>query len=410
MRGKGEGSLFPYRGCWRAQITDHGRRRVYTIHADTRSEAEAQLRKILQQRDDHTLPVDQTTTLAQWMTWWVEHANLRPHVRDGYRSAIRAHVTSSWLGAVRLVELEPEHLERYYGEMIDGRASTKVIRVPVDDPHPDPRRKHPKTRAKRIPRPVSARTVHALHANIRAALNVAVRRHRISRNPAQEAVLPPQEPRKLETLTETQAQSILAAAARLGPQAAARWTLGLVFGLRPGETLGLATGDVYPDHLEIRQQTQEVTGHGTIVVPFTKTDAGIRNIPIPDTIAALLRRAITTTHAARLEAGPAWKTPHTLDGHPVDLVFQRPGGGAIGHSQDTKQWRTLLAETGIPATRRYVARHTAASLMFAMGMDAATIASILGHKRASFTIDTYVHPLEAEKRQAAEAMAQRLLG
>jgi integrase len=391
-------------------VTDHGQRLAFTIHADSRSEAEAQLRYLLQQRDDHTLPVDKTTTLAQWMGWWVEHANLRDRVRQNDRYAVTHHVTETWLGNVRLARLEPEHLERYYTEALAGQHSTRLVHEPVEDPHPDPRRKHPKTIAKRVPRPLSATTVRNLHAIIRTALNMAVRRRRIAFNPAERATPPSPDPRTIESLTEEQAQAVLAAAQQREPWIAARWTLGLLYGCRPSEVLGIGLDDVHPDHIQLRQQAQPITGRGMVVVPYTKTSASRRDIPTPDPVAGLIRKATTATRAARLAAGPDWIGANTLDEHTIDLLFCQPDGRPITPPYDTRIWHALLDEAGVPRERRYVARHTAASLMLAMGWDIATIAAILGHRRASYTLDLYVHPLDEEKRRAAEGMARRLLG
>lgn len=410
MRGRGEGSLFPYRGAWRALVTDNGRRRAFTIHAASRSEAEAQLRDLLQQRDGHTLPVDQTTTLADWALWWVEHAALKPRVRDNYRSTLQHHVAHTWLGKIRLSQLTPEHLENYYTEALAGKHSTQVIHEPVDDPHPDPRRKHPKTKTRRVPLPLQPTTVRGIHAVIRSALTEAVRRRRIAFNPASVARPPRVQPHTLDTLTLEETTRVLKAAGASGTAVEARWSLALILALRPGEALALGPEHVHHDHIEIRRQLQQVRGKGTVLVPFTKTGAGRRDVPIPENIARMLRRSITAQRRARLAAGADWVGAHTVDGGQANLVFAQADGRPITSPVDTKQWRTLLEMANVPQKRRYTARHTAATLMFSMGMDAPTVSAILGHRRASFTIDTYVHPLEDEKRRAAETMARRLLG
>lgn len=103
----------------------------------------------------------------------------------------------------------------------------------------------------------------------------------------------------------------------------------------------------------------------------------------------------------RLEAGDDY-FEFEVDGLPVPLVFRQPNGRPISTRLDTANWKRVLASTGLPHTRRYQGRHTAASMMIAMGIDVAVVAEILGHAKISFTYDTYVHPLEEAKREASD--------
>jgi integrase len=55
------------------------------------------------------------------------------------------------------------------------------------------------------------------------------------------------------------------------------------------------------------------------------------------------------------------------------------------------------------------ARHTAASLMLAMGTKLEVISQVLGHSSVTVTADVYAHLLGGEKRAAADAMTAALL-
>ncbi|MBW7916842.1 MAG: tyrosine-type recombinase/integrase, partial [Trueperaceae bacterium] len=50
-------------------------------------------------------------------------------------------------------------------------------------------------------------------------------------------------------------------------------------------------------------------------------------------------------------------------------------------------------------------RHTFASMMIAAGMDAPTLARVLGHSDAAFTMRTYVHFFERAKRKPMPRIA-----
>lgn len=49
-------------------------------------------------------------------------------------------------------------------------------------------------------------------------------------------------------------------------------------------------------------------------------------------------------------------------------------------------------------------RHTFATHALASGVDAKTLSGILGHTKASFTLDTYAHVTGDMQRQAAQVM------
>lgn len=58
---------------------------------------------------------------------------------------------------------------------------------------------------------------------------------------------------------------------------------------------------------------------------------------------------------------------------------------------DSSQWRKILADAGVPRTRRDTSRRTAASVLIGHGADPAPGAAILGHGDPGFTLHTFVH-------------------
>ncbi len=64
--------------------------------------------------------------------------------------------------------------------------------------------------------------------------------------------------------------------------------------------------------------------------------------------------------------------------------------------------KTLLKRAGLPSIRFHDLRHTFATHALVSGVDAKTLASILGHTNASFTLDTYTHVTGDMQRRAAE--------
>jgi integrase len=64
----------------------------------------------------------------------------------------------------------------------------------------------------------------------------------------------------------------------------------------------------------------------------------------------------------------------------------------------------LLDEAQAPQKRFHDLRHTAASLLFAQGVEPRVVMEILGHSRIATTMDIYTHLLPHAQQDAAERM------
>jgi integrase len=71
-----------------------------------------------------------------------------------------------------------------------------------------------------------------------------------------------------------------------------------------------------------------------------------------------------------MTAGPAWQ-----DG---DFVWCQPNGRPIGARADWDEWNELLKATAIRRVRVHDARHAAATLLLAQGVDQRVVMEILG--------------------------------
>jgi integrase len=118
------------------------------------------------------------------------------------------------VGKHRLASLRPGHLERLCADIL---ASTTKAGTPT-----------------------KPATAHQVHRTARAALNEAVRRGHLGKNPALVARAPPVEQDEVEPFTVEEIQLIFKAASKV--RNGARWELAL--GLRQGERLGLQWRDI----------------------------------------------------------------------------------------------------------------------------------------------------------------------
>lgn len=155
----------------------------------------------------------------------VDVLDLRPRGgRQGAPKTITGYLTDAkWvsrtIGGVRLCGLTPEHIDSLYGAV---------------------------RRADRSPG-----TVLHVRRTVRAALQTAVDRGRINRNPVSLAEAPGDDAPEVEPLDGSDVQAVLTAPA--GVRSGARWVLALVTGMRQGEIRGHQWEDIFWDTGEVRR-------------------------------------------------------------------------------------------------------------------------------------------------------------
>jgi integrase len=87
-----------------------------------------------------------------------------------------------------------------------------------------------------------------------------------------------------------------------------------------------------------------------------------------------------------------WPNPH-------GLVFARPDGKPFDPARDNEAWHAALAEAGLPDMRLHNARHSAATVLQALGVEESARMVILGHSVVT-TARAYAHVGMEEQRRA----------
>jgi integrase len=124
-------------------------------------------------------------------------------------------------------------------------------------------------------------------------------------------------------------------------------------------------------------------------------------ILLPDPAQEALRRQRAEQAARRLEA-PRWED--------ADLVFTDDRGGPLVASTVTKQFQAALSDAGLPRLRMHDLRHWCACLLAERNVPVAETMALLGHTRASTTLEIYSRVNPALARQAADALGVALGG
>lgn len=131
-----------------------------------------------------------------------------------------------------------------------------------------------------------------------------------------------------------------------------------------------------------------------VIIGETKTDAGVRTIIMPPSVATLLQEK-------QADAISEWVFPHYTN--PSDPLHP---------SSAYKKLKTILKNIELPMMRFHDLRHTFATHATDGGVDPKTLAGILGHTDASFTLDTYTHVTGDMQRNAmtvVNSMMQQFL-
>lgn len=344
------------------------------VTGKSKSATRARLRELRERVEHGHLPRGRVPTVAEWMTHWLETIAAernRPSTLAAYATYVNRYIVPL-LGRHRLDRLTPEHIEAAWRSLATDGCPGKVGA-----------------------KPLSATSIHQAHVILTRALKVAQQRRVLIQNPASLMDAPSKADTRIEVLTKAQAQSVVDIARR--HRNAARWTVAFSLGLRQGEALGLRWEDVDLDGgvIRVRNALGRVTGQGLKLGPV-KSRSGDRAIVLPKPMLADLKAHRAAQNAERLAAGNWW--------HEGDYVFANLDGKPIDPKADWMAWRERLIEAGVPMVRLHAARHTAITMMLAMGIQPQVVKEIAGHAKFS-TTETYIDKVDELHLDAAEKMA-----
>ncbi|HET7265751.1 MAG TPA: tyrosine-type recombinase/integrase, partial [bacterium] len=132
-----------------------------------------------------------------------------------------------------------------------------------------------------------------------------------------------------------------------------------------------------------------------------KTKRGRRTVLLPVEAIEAIRLALLWKHERRLKLGPKYRD--------AGLLFVGDRGRPLNPSNlRNRDHFDRLTRLKLPRFRLHDLRHLQATFLNAQHIDARHIADRLGHSRASFTQDRYIHADPAAQEQVA-AIANELL-
>lgn len=374
-------------GRWHGRVTaavrDDGKPDRRHVERKTRAEVTEAVRELEKHRGAQTMrKPGKAWTVKGWLTHWVE--NIAPlsvgeNTMVGYGVAVRKHLVPG-LGAHRLDRLSPEHIERFYAKMQANGSS--------------------------------AGTAHQVHRTFRTALNEAVRRGHLGKNPVRLAKAPRLDEEEVEPFTVEEVRRLLLAAE--GRRNSARWAVALALGLRQGEALGLkwTDADLGNGVLWVRRSRRrpryahgcgDTCGRKAGYCPErrrtnpetadTKSRAGRRAVGLPPQLTDLLRKHKVKQEVERAAAGNDW--------HDEDWIFATKTGRGSSTRVDYDEWKELLRDAKVRDARLHDARHTAATVLLILGVPERAVMGLMGWSSTSMAT-RYQHMVVTVRNGIAE--------
>ena len=248
---------------------------------------------------------------------------------------------------------------------------------------------------------VSANTVIHRHANIRKALQYALKTGLITVNPADLV----ERPKKIQFVggyyNDKELEQLFEAVK--GDPMELPVILAAFYGLRRSEVVGLKWNaiDFEQKTITIKHTVTQTTleGKSTIVQKDrTKTKSSYRTLPLVTPFEnALLRLKERQVENRRL-CGKSYCTDY------IGYINVNDIGNLITPAYMTQHFPLVLARHGLRKIRFHDLRHSCASLLFSHGVSMREIQEWLGHSDISTTSNIYTHLANTAKAESAQAI------
>jgi integrase len=241
----------------------------------------------------------------------------------------------------------------------------------------------------------SAKTIALMHSTLRKALDSAVRDGMVARNVAALVTPPRLTSFDAHILSVEEARRLIDTAR--GSRLEALIILAITTGLRKGELLALRWQDVDLQEgvLYVRRTVNRYGKYG-MIVSEPKTKSSRRRIVLAEIAVNALKVHYEVQKQRKEAARDIWEENN--------LVFCNRSGKYLLPETFHKQFKNLLRKGGLPDIRLHDLRHSAASLLLAMGVHPKVVQELLGHSSISTTLDVYSHVIPSLQREASEKM------
>jgi len=349
------------------------KKRAEAMLMEARKEMEDELKRRAEERGEPPKPED--ILFTQFMSDWLAmmknsvEATTFASYTFGIKSKINAYFVERFPG-LKLRELTPKHIQDYYTYEMNECG-------------------------------VSANTVIHRHANIRKALQYAVRTGLLDYNPADRVERPKKEKFAGNIYNEKELEQLFEVVK--GDPIELGVILAAFYGLRRSEVVGLRWDaiDFEQKTITIRHTVTQVSLNGKSTViskDRTKTKSSYRTLPLVKPFEELLYRLKAQQEENRKLCGNAYCKKY------VDYIYVNEMGERVKPNYITQHFPLVLKKNNLKKIRFHDLRHSCASLLYANGVSLREIQEWLGHSDISTTSNIYTHLDFSSKVASANAI------
>ncbi len=263
------------------------------------------------------------------------------------------------LGNLKIGDIKPQHLNRFYAELKDGKITGHKL---------------------------SNRTVNAYHGFISSVLTQAYKEGLIINNPAERVTLFKTKKTQVQSLTAEQVRAIR----KEITSDSMLWQIAMVLligtGARRGELCGLRWEDVdFPaGTISINRNIVRDRAAGGLCIDTPKTEQSKRIIPLTQDVLDFLRVYRSWQKTEKVRTGGFYQ----LNG----WVLTSIDGNPMIPDSLTNYCEKLSRRLGFHINP-HLFRHTQASLLLANNVPLTDVAKRLGHSQTSTTLNIYCHAI-----------------
>jgi len=334
----------------------------------TQGEAEAACAEEITKVNKGLYIEENKITVAEYLKMYLEHIqpNYKPTAFDTERTVIEARIIPA-LGRIKLQQLTPLVINQFYTKLRKDYSSEYVKNI---------------------------------HATLRRALRQAYVWDLLPANIMDKVKTPKVERKEMQFWTMDECLHFLQVAE--GHRHYIVYALAIHTGMRRGEVLGLRWRDIDFEKKTITVvQTVNHTRSG-VIIQTPKTKNSSRQIAIGDTlIASLLDRRLIVNEQKM--ANRKMYANH-------DLVCCDEYGEPMKPKRLTESFELLTKRACLRKIRFHDLRHSHASILLHMGVNAKVAAERLGHSNVQIFLDRYAHLLENMQRDVANLFESRITG
>ena len=290
-----------------------------------------------------------------YMKKWLKmiSSSVEPTTLNGYKGVVNGRMTDYFQNKkITLQNIKPKHIQEFYQYLLDEG--------------------------------LSGNTVKHYHANIRKALQYAMKTDIILSNPADKVDLPKIEEYKPKFYTSDEVKILLNEV--IGTKLEIPVMIDCFYGFRRSEVIGLkwSAVDFENDTITINHTITQSNGK-LIIRDKTKTKSSKRSLPLEPFVKSFLLELKEKQEKNKELCGNSYNQDY------LEYICVDNCGNIIRPDYVTETFLKLLKRKNLKIIRFHDLRHTCASILLKNGANMKEIQAWLGHSNYNTTANLYAH-------------------